>query len=119
MSWADDPYLLRPPHQGMLLPPGAPMDHPFGQRNPPATGQSPSGGDPRGVDPATTPSLTGTRPSTDIYPGTMTTIVAPNVNNVYATIPNADGTMPMFPQNVTTFYGQRMNPQAGAGIGFP
>jgi hypothetical protein len=114
MNWADDPYLLRPPHQG-IMGSASPLSLP----NPPNGGNSPTGGDPRGVDPATTPSLAGTRPSTDVYDNGTTRIDAPNVNNVYATIPNADGTMPPFPPNPTTFAFGRMNPQAGAGVGFP
>jgi hypothetical protein len=114
MQFPDDPYLLRPPHQGFQL-----MGIPFNSPNPPAFGQSPSGGDPRGVDPATTPSLAGTRPSSDIYTGGGATIVAPNVNNVYATIMNANGQAPPFPANSTALVGQRFHPLAGAGIGFP
>jgi hypothetical protein len=110
MQWPDDVYLTYPPHRGIGG--GTPP-------NPPATGQSPSGGDPRGVDPGTTPPFAGTRPSNDVYPSGMTTVTAPMVNNVYATIMNADGTAPGFPASSTVPAGQRFHPMAGAGPGFP
>jgi hypothetical protein len=118
MGWPDDPYLLRPPHRGFAGGPG------YGP-SPSATGQSPNGGDPRGIDPATTPPFAGTRPANDIYGTAPDLVFAPNVNNVYAMIPNADGTVPPFPQDWTSPQppngpvAQRFHPMAGEGIGFP
>src|SRR5687767_12946969 len=64
MGWPDDPYFVRPPHRGILAPATTPtpppaIPAPWGQPNPQATGQSPAGGDPRGIDPATTPPMAG------------------------------------------------------------
>jgi len=121
MGWPDDAYLTEPPNQGFNGAPG------YGP-SPAAIGQSPNGGDPRGVDPGTTPPFAGTRPANDIYTSGGNTIVAPKVNNVYATIMNADGTAPSFPANPTSplvgtdvpsSIAHRFHPMAGAGIGFP
>ena len=115
MGWPDDPYLLRPPHRGIWRRRRPPTPSPFGQPNPQATGQSPAGGDPRGIDPATTPAMAGTRPANDIYGTSPNFIFAPNVNNVYATVPNADGTMPPFPQTPTEIRRPALPPDGRRG----
>ncbi len=125
MGWADDPYLLAPPHQGVptangqpAFPPGPivplSMDPTDG---PPTT--SPSGGDPRGVDSATTPAFTGTRPA-------FGSGAAPYAsNNAYAAIMPANGHSPdraVFTAGTPATFtvpGQRMHPLAAGSAGFP